>query len=309
MGFKEADPEASRAGLAETKGSGIPFWTPPAGEAGKAKTTRIRILPPRDDHPDNKYYFWVATHGNLPGARGPVRCPQKNDNLPCPACEIGNDLWQANRREDARKWFSSWRGLVNIIVLNAEGEVPSDPKVQVWGVPKTLLTDELEEKIAELPEGKRNIASLLAGRDVFVRRRGKDVQDTKYEIALAPNATAFLADNPDLLEKLGEEMIFLPSVYPATSELDISGLLEAKPRGALPPHVDPFDDDTVEGVFAEVLPAVPETYEAPAPTKSAPPFGDDDDDEDAAPPAAPAGTVSKEVSEARRRLAQRLGTA
>ena len=308
MAFKTADPEASTAGVNETK-SGIPFWTPPAGEGGKWKNSRIRILPPRDDHPDNKYYHWIATHGNLPGARGPVRCPQKNDNLPCPACVIGNDLWQANRKEDARKWFSSWRGFVNIVVLNANGDV-EDPTVKVWGMPKTLLEEDLDGpngKISELPKAERDITSLTTGRDVFVRRKGKEAKDTRYEVSLAPDASPFLVGVSDadglVIDKIAEACVFLPDIYPRVDQTQISGLLEAGSRPALPPENDPFadddDGDVVDGEFKSI-PAVPETYN-PFPDND-----DDEDEEDAAPAPATTG-VSKEVSEARKRLQARLG--
>ena len=266
--WKEADPEQSAAGRNEIR-SGVRFWTPPSGEGSKPwKTSRVRIMPPHEDNTDNKYYHWIAVHGNLPGSDRPVRCPAKNDNYTCPACEEGNRLWNLGDKDKARKFFASWRAFVNVIVLTADGDIPEDATIQVWGIAKTTL-DDLEAKIGELDKGERNIASPTeAGRDIFVRRRGKGAEDTKYEIAPAPQQSAF--PDMDKLEELMEEGLYLlPEIYPVIEQTHITALLSpAKPR-----HVDPFEDeeeeeeDVIEGVFTTTESA-----------KVTSPFGDDEED-------------------------------
>ena len=312
--WKEASAEESASGLNDIK-SNNQFWKVPSGQNGKWAVSRIRIMPPHVDSPSSKYYTWVATHGGLPGSSTPIYCPQKNDNKPCPACERGNLLWNQGDKAEARKFFSSWRGFVNVIVLTPEGEIPDEAEIKVWGMPKTLLED-LESKIAELPAGTRNIASpTAAGRDIFVRRKGTGTEDTKYEITPAPEQSAF----PDLdrLEELMEVegaglRLLTTGTYPRPPAKDIAGLLvAAKPQDSFEDDDDevPFrNDDAIDGDFAIIT----------EPSSPPNPFGDDDDDDarpddndpDADLKAGLAASAAKSsgVSAARQRLLEKMGS-
>lgn len=259
MAYKSASVEESEEGMNRVGGK-IPFLTIPGGTPPKWKTTRLRILPPRDDHPDNTYYFWVATHGKLPGSNRPVLCPQKMYDEFCPACDIGNKLWNEGRKDDARKFFASWRAMTNVIVLNHDGTLPDDgPAVKVWGIPKGVMED-LQSKLKELPKSKRDITDPIAGYDILVRRKGTGLdggKDTTYEINVAPDATDLSALGDEVIDLL-DKMIALDTIYERSTGDNITGLLQPpKTVGRLAaPAADPWDEDEDE----DGVPAVDASY-------------------------------------------------
>lgn len=242
MGYKEADMDESIAERDRVR-SGVPFWTVPTGKKpGAFAATRIRILPPRDDHPSNTFYYWAAVHGNLPGSERPVLCPNRMFDETCPACVEANNLQRQGFKDDARELFPSWKALVNVVVLDDDGNIPDDAEPLVWSMPKGVMED-LISKIEELPKAQRNITSPKSGRDIIIRRKGKGAKDTKYEVHLG-DAGEF--DESDIFDA----MHFLPDVYPKVAGVRITGLLTAAP----PQLSDPFgdDDDTVTGDYREV---------------------------------------------------------
>lgn len=320
MPMKKANADESLRGKDEVAGSF--FWTPPAGENGKFRTTRIRILPPHEDNPDNKFYSWNAVHGSLPGVKRAVRCPAKMDDSPCPACDHGNELWQANKKDEARKFFSSWKALTNIIVLDAEGNAPDGAQVKVWSIAKGTM-EELLNLIEELPKTERDITDVSYGRDVFIRRKGAGPEDTKYEIRLAEAASPL---EDDLITMADKELFLLTTVYKKEAE-KIEGFMTAgaRPRMLAAPTKDPFaddddeedtsikaeyrvvpeeeDDDDEEVVQTPPPPRTPRVR-TPAPVeRETTPFDiEDDDDEEADAPA----TLTDAQQDAKAKLMARL---
>ena len=267
MAFKKTIEDDADAGMESVKGSKT--WSPPAGENGAWKKTRVRILPARSDHPHNYFWNWYPIHGNLPGAGRGIICPAKDKDEECPACEVGNQLWNAGKKEQARKFFSSWRAAMNILVLNRDGSVPDGTfdekgnlyptaiKIYVPGKEnlenlRALIKSEIDDK------GLRDITDPETGRDVFIRRKGTDAKTTRYEISMAETVSALDADVLEALEADESLLHDLTKVFATVATERIAGFLEAPSRKALPsPHKDPFadddddddDDDVVEGSF------------------------------------------------------------
>lgn len=257
MSYKQADVDESEQGMSRIRGT-VPYWTPPEGN------NLIRILPPRDDHPDNTYYWWVATHGKLPGANRPVLCNNKMYDEPCAACALGNSLWNSGRKDDARKFFASWRAFANILVLNRDGSVPEDAEVKVWGMPKTVM-ESLQAKLKERPKNERGVSNVIDGFNIKVRRTGKGTEDTKYEIDAQDNPS----DLPDEAVELLDNMIALDKIYARVD--NIHTLLEAPKTVGRPqlttPISDPWDveeDEEEKGVVESSYRVIDEEAEAPA---------------------------------------------
>lgn len=246
MPIKKANIEESVAGKSDVK-SGLPWLKLESGKGGKLKTTRLRILPPREDHPTDRFYLWVATHGNLPNAGRAIYCTQKNDDIPCPACEKARELYQAGRKDDARDFNSGWKGLLNVIELDDEGDMDVDDwQIQPWAAPKGLVED-LLDKIDALKKFK-DITDLEKGRDVIVGRKGKKITDTKYEIQICEPSSlpeeviaAIMSDEAELYD--------LPNIYEKpTTEAVVAMLVAPKPK--LLATADAFDDDGDEDTDA-----------------------------------------------------------
>lgn len=303
MAYKAASVDASEEGMNRVGGK-IPFLTIPGGTPPQWKTTRLRIYPPRDDHPDDTYYFWVATHGKLPGANRPILCPQKMYDEFCPACEIGNKLWNEGRKEDARPFFASWRAMVNVVVLNRDGTLPDDASIKVWGIPKGVMED-LQAKLKELPKNKRDITNPIGGYDILVRRKGTGLdggKDTTYEINTVPDPSD-LSDLGDAAIDFLDQMIALDTIYERSSGERVAGLLEAPKTVGTPrlaaPVVDPWDEDDEDNNVVEANYTVVDADAEPAPAPAA----------KAAPraPAKSAKPANANQQEARDRLLAKLG--
>ena len=276
MSYKAVSVDETEDGMSKVRG-GVPFWTVPGAPEPQWKTSYVRVLPPRDDHPDNTYYFWVATHGNLPGGTRPVLCPAKMFDEPCPACALANSLWNAGNKTDARKFFASWRAMVNIIVLNKDGSLPDDAEVKVWGMPKGVM-ESLQAKLKERPKSERDIANPIGGYNIKVRRTGtgkNNGQDTKYEID--PMDTP--SDLPDDAIDLLDNMIALDQIYARVNDTLIAGLLaapktESKKLASPPSNVWDDDEDEEESNAIESSYRVIDEEEDEAPAPPPPPRRD-----------------------------------
>lgn len=297
MPIKATDIDQSQKGAEEIR-SGIPFWTPPAGEK-EWKETLVRVFPPREDHVDNKYYHWLPTHGNLPGAGRPVLCPKKMNDDPCPACDMGNVLWNEGNKEAARKFFSSWRAFVNMVVLNRDGTLPEDATVKVWGIPKQFFEDHFLPKTSSLPRESRDFTAVKGGRNILIGRKGKSAKDTKYDLVFKEPS-----DWPEAMEELVEELTFLPNIYATPTSKEIRGLLappadtdddDERPRRRLP-EGDPWGDVPKDKPQTEAIEG--EWHHA----------DDDDDDHTTEDEETPPRAQSEGTGEARRRLADKLRT-
>lgn len=287
MPYKEASPEADAQEMNKTRG-GVPFFTP-KGEKGKYITSYVRILPPRDDHPTDSFFYWACVHGNLPGAGRPVLCPARMFDRPCPACQEARMLDQRGMKDEARDFWPSWRALVNVCVVDKDGNPDPDKEgVFVWAIPKTLMED-LEAKIKARPDKQRAISSPTKGSDVVVKRKGTGPRDTKYEVDLAePSAVG-----PEIMELLEDGLFYLPEIYPEQKAENIVGFLTAAPPSR-------EDEDAVPGEYRE-LPA-------PSASRRRPPVEDDEEDVPFDPDGPPDDDAPRgNVDEARARLERSLG--
>jgi hypothetical protein len=279
MAYKKASEEASEEGLKEVQ-SGANWFKPSKGE------NRIRILPPHEDHPNEKWYEWVALHGNLPGAGKPVKCPAKMYDKPCPACIVANQYYARGDKDGAREFSSTWRALVNLVELDTDGEVDDDAEITTWAMPRGTLED-LNALIKKLPKGKRDISDPETGRDVIITKKGTG-QKTQYRTELAGDPSEVDAVVYELLDT--DDLRLLGTIYPDFKPAQIEAFLEAA-KGE-----DPWDDDDED--------------EAPPPRKAiaAPKKGkaveaeyrvveEDDEDDDDPPPAPRRAKKAKPVEE------------
>lgn len=261
--FKLANPEES---MAKKVKSGTPFFTPP-GKEGEYTASRVRILPPRIDHPDGAYFWFVATHGDVPNAQRPVYCPAKNDSGGgswCPMCDVSQQFRKQGQEKQSLKYSSSWRVLVNVLPLNLDGSLPKDAQVKVWGFSNKML-EKLKAKISQMvqidPSRNIDISHPLLGTDVIINRIGTGTTNTEYELALAPTSTELAPEAIPLLNK----MIDLTAVYEPMTGAAIKAIMENKEGSA----DRPFDDDDEPNLALptqEVTPAIP----APAPVPTPP---------------------------------------
>ena len=275
MGYKDADADESIAGRNEVR-SGTPFYSPQAGENGKWKRNRLRVLPPRDDQTDGKYYKWVAIHGDI--FDRPILCNEKMFDEDCPACTHARELQRAGRTDDAKRFWPNWRALMNVIALTSDGEpikeTDGSVRIRVWAAARSLWDELLDKGVPTLPEGERDISHVKEGRDLIVKRKGTGQKDTKYEWLKDPNdddVIAFPAASPlpkAVLATIRDDddaLHILDGVYSHLPSAKVAGLLKAPERS------DPFEDDEdekpVDGTYRE-LPAADEDEDDP-PAKSA----------------------------------------
>jgi len=255
-----ASVEAAKA-LAE----GTPLFKPQSGPGGKWADNWIRILPPREDLPSDPdtgktlFYYPVAVH--FYGAnRAPFVCLRKMYDEPCPAC--------AQAREQGDGKGPRWYAAMNVVTLKDDG-TPKENLVRIWPCPRTTL-DDLTQAIEELPEDERDITDPDTGRPVLIRRKGTSVQDTRYQVLLAPDAMPLEA--PDLLENMND-LVANYEVLTAARMLEVlagptdpfgaSAAPAVRPR--LGAGLPPPPDEVVEGESRELAPGE-EEEEAPAPT-------------------------------------------
>lgn len=250
---------------AKAMSEGTPLFKPAAGEGGRWKDNWIRILPPREDLPNDPdtgktlFYYPVAVH--FYGAnRAPFVCLRKMYDEPCPACA------QAREQNDGKgpRWYAA----MNVVVLDDEG-APKEKLVRIWPCPRTTL-DDLAQAIEELPEDERDITDPDTGRPVLIRRKGTGTQDTRYQVLLSPDAMPFEA--PELLETMND-LVANYEVLTAERMLEIlagpadpfAGSSAPAARARLGAGLPPPPDEAIEGEVRE-LAEEPEAS-APAPAK------------------------------------------
>jgi len=253
---------------AKALAEGTPLFKPQSGPGGKWADNWIRILPPREDmgpDPDTGktlFYYPVAVH--FYGAnRAPFVCLRKMYDEPCPAC--------AQAREQGDGKGPRWYAAMNVVELKDDG-TPKENLVRIWPCPRTTL-DDLVQAIEELPEDERDITDPDTGRPVLIRRKGTGVQDTRYQVLLAPNAMPLEA--PDLLENMNdlvanyevltaERMIEL--LAGPADPFAVAAGPAARPR--LGTGLPPPPDDVVEGEVRELAPEQEESAPAPRAPKA-----------------------------------------
>ena len=275
--WKDVDIEDSIAHKDDVR-SGVPFLTLEPGKNGKFKKTYLRIMPPRADFPKDTFYLWQKVHFiSANGVRRSVLCTEP-DTGACRICTHANELTRNGMKSQADELYGRWRGLVNVVEVDAEGNVPEDGKVVVWAAPKETLTNLLND-VADLKKSRKNIHNPETGSDVWVRRKGKGREDTAYEVGVVDTSSVFNGGNFDLLEDMHD----LTMVYPVLEDHKIAGLLA--------PAKDPFseDDEVIEG---EVRPIRDTRRQLPA--------GRDDDDDDEGEDEAPKESSRNSTSSGRK---------
>ena len=246
----------------------------------------MRVLPPREDHPNNRFYHWVATHGNLPGIDRPVLCLSKMFDEPCPVCLAQSDFRRQGRKDDADSLAPTWRALVNVVALDKDGGLSDSADVKVWAIPRSLL-DEVIEAVEELPKRRRDITHPETGTDLLVGRKGEGKKKTRYRVAVADASTPFES------EELLEGMHALPEVYEKIEFQKVAGYLTTPTASK-----DPFADDEDEGGADG---AIEGEYREVPPSSHKPSAKDEDDEESEEEPAKkPASTNSNRATERQR---------
>lgn len=261
-------------------GARIPFWTVPSGSTGGWKTSYVRVLPTRDDHPDDNFGFWAALHRNLPGNRYPVLCARLLKDEYCAACDTASGLWEQagkdeNLRKLARVFTPSWVFLCNVVVVNQDGTPAEDSGVMVWAVTKTTMLDHIKPKAKLLPPDSRAFWDLANGHILIVRRKGKGQEDTKYEVNFVPQASEADEAVVELVDD-GDGLYQLDKVYSFVSDDRMQKMLTAPTARAMLTSPDPFDDDddeddddddVVDGAFTELDDEDEEEEELPTPPR------------------------------------------
>ena len=278
VGYKKASPTAAREGLDEVR-SGVPFLKLEPGKKGKSKKTWIRAMPPRADHPNDRFYLWVKVHFGVGQNNRSLQCLLPDDRF-CPVCAEVERLKTEGYPKESDAMRGKWRALLNVVQFDDHGAIVDD-EVKVWSIGRDLLTDLLDEADA-LDEDENDISDPETGRDISVGRKGTGRNDTRYTVEVADEASQFNEGDFDLLEELPD----LTQVYQKMEPANAQRLLTS---GQVDPWAD--EDDVVEGEVREV--------EAPVGRKAGRvrdlPKDDEDEEEDDLPLDPPAPGRAKKT--------------
>lgn len=166
-------------------GYGSGFFGPKEGR------NLIRILPPVGEM---EFFFQsVGRHYMPPDGKKSVYCPSftSDGELPCPVCELVNDLRAAGEKklaDELRVRRSFWMNVVN----------RDDEKTGV-GIytPGIIVFSELSSLITDPDYG--DITDVLNGYDIIIEKSGSG-RDTEYHVKPRPKVTP-LCEDEDQLEK------------------------------------------------------------------------------------------------------------
>jgi hypothetical protein len=283
---KQRQKEEEKKAAARMAG-GFRFWSPKQGK------NLVRLLPPwteeglnADQFEREVYMHWSVGDGENTSS---FLCPKKTPNLeggpqPCPVCDEVDRLRATGDPTDAEaatKIAAKQRFYSNIIDLenptytqddidewkansnNPQSEVPFDvghTKIQVltYG---PMIYGELLNLFADLDMDLTNID---AGRNIIIRRTGKDLQ-TKYKVIMeAHDSKADIIGKP-----LKERLVNLDTVMlPKPQEEMLAALSAAPPApSSLPPAVAP-PPQSLPAAAPAPAPA-PAPAATPAPTAAA----------------------------------------
>lgn len=320
MAFKKSSVDAAEKANDKIKSNKT--WSPPAGEDGDWRETRVRFLPQGENstQDDDNYFYWAPVHSGLPGARFGVICPRMQHGLPCAACDLAQELFSAGKRDKASPWWPKFKAAVNLVPLKKNGKLQTDEdgepivKIQTWIAPKTLWED-LQAKIKKLPKADRDVTNIVTGVDSYINRKGTKMEDTKYEIRLNldPSGGAIhtaLQDEVIALVEADDSVLRdLTTIFQEVSSEKVEQLMTAPAPKALAAgksssayadddDEEDEDDDVIEGEVRVI------------PEPDGPDEDDDDEDEEPAPPVrkakAPAVDKKAKESEAQQKLLAKL---
>jgi hypothetical protein len=184
----------------KSQGGGTDYWKP---EEGK---NIIRILPEVGNM--DMFFQVVGRHNVVVGKEEKsILCPNTttDGDLECPLCQWQKQLYKAGEKEDASNIRVKDTFQMNILVreVDKDGRVTgtvmdSDgtPKVYVF-TPGIKIFESLTGIVADPDFG--DITDLEAGRDISIDRKGKTLNDTKYEVRPRGKSSP-ACDDPETME-------------------------------------------------------------------------------------------------------------
>lgn len=206
----------------------ILFWKPKAGD------NLIRIMPPWTSEGEFAGVFWreVSQHwGVSEDQKGPILCPKRTPGIDedCPICDFIDELRGMKDDVAAQALAKDLRGkaayFLNIVdladptftakdVAEAKQAKPDaevgfevgDLKVQVFAAGPTVFN----QILANIAENGLDITSGDDAKDVKIKKTGKGVQGTKYEVTVLFGKKSKLVVPEDAklpeLDKIGFKM-------------------------------------------------------------------------------------------------------
>lgn len=266
VAYKKASAVESREGIKDVQ-SGPPFLKLEAGKGKRAKKNWIYILPPREDHPNDRWYLWQKLHFSVGPNNRTVMCLQQYDAF-CPICAEVDRLKREGYEEESKEMRAKWRALVNVVLLNEKNEIVDD-EIKVWTTGRDLI-DAITDFTNDLPEDLADISDPFTGRAAFIERVGTGQRDTRYTAGIdegddpAPFRDCFKSDED--MDEFLEKLYDLTAVYERIEPAKLTGLLtdggtpweEEKP--AIPERSSrsrrddgpPDDEEIAEGQYEEV---------------------------------------------------------
>lgn len=161
------------------------WWRPPTG------TSTIRILPAVGTM--DYFFVEVGQHYLTEGGK-PFYCPNicSEGKLPCPICEVNEELYKAGEKEAAGRFRASRAFFMNIIDRSNPGQ----------GVlkfaPGTTIFQALASAIGDPDYG--DISDAQDGYDIKIERTGEGREGTKYQTRPTKRSTP-LADTDEQIEE------------------------------------------------------------------------------------------------------------
>lgn len=172
-------------------GGSAGFWSPKEGRSV------IRILP---ETGEMEFFFQeVGRHNFPPDNKKNCYCPKftSHNELPCPVCEIVDDLYKGDKASQAmagnlRVRKSYW---MNVIVRGTkEGEADSGPYIYT---PGQTVFSAIAALISDPDYG--DIMSTEDGLDIIIERTGSGL-NTEYQVKPRRNSSP-LSDNKEEIEE------------------------------------------------------------------------------------------------------------
>lgn len=247
------------------------WWRPVVG------VSTIRILPPVGTM---DYFFVEVGQHYIDDKAKPHYCPAitSEGKLPCPICEVNEELYRAGEKDAASKFRASRSFFMNVIDRSNPGQ-----GVQKYG-PGTTVFQAIASMISDPDYG--DVSDAVEGYDIKIERVGEGRENTKYQTRPVKRSTPlgtdeqmeeWLAAAEDLKQFVTDQLL------PYDELAKVSGVdvyfAETDDNEPEPPK---------KAAKTAAVPAKPVAKKAPEPV-------DDEDDEDDEPPARK--SVSAQISD------------
>lgn len=254
-------------------GGSAGFWSPKEGRSV------IRILP---EAGEMEYFFQeVGRHNFPPDNKKSVYCPKftSHNALPCPVCEIVDDLYKGDKALQAmagnlRVRKSYW---MNVIVRGTkEGEEDSGPFIYTPG--QTVFSS-VAALISDPDYG--DIMSPTEGLDIIVERTGQGLQ-TEYQVKPRRNSSPLSNDEKQIDDWLAKARdltwVEVGDDPEQDKELGKGHSLYLLPYDRIVKEFD-LDEGIAVDVDEDEEEVAPKKTSAPAPARRTSKVDDDLDDE------------------------------